>query len=61
MRFRGMGEAINIKPKNAEMSGTEREIICTFSSSSSQKPNSDEAEDRKGEKTHTHTQTTLES
>lgn len=49
MIFKGMGKAINIKPKNAEMSGAEREITCTINSYNSQ-PHSDEAEDRKGKK-----------
>lgn len=58
MLFKGMGEAKNnITPENAGMSGTEREreIICTFSSSSSQQQSLDEADDRKGK------HTTLES
>lgn len=27
MLFKGMGQAINIKPKNADVSGTERENL----------------------------------
>lgn len=55
--FKGMEEAINIKPKNAKMSRTE--ISCIFNGFSSQ-PSSDKAEDRKGKKKKKKT-TTLES
>lgn len=56
--FKGMEEAINIKPKNAKMSRTE--ISCIFNGFSSQ-PSSDKAEDRKGKKKQKKKTTTLES